>query len=155
MYPQTYFLVSLLIGVIATKFHFLTLPQAFAAAAIAALIDLDHFASAWYASRNARTAWRNALDTNLEDTFLHSWKGFALFAVVKGGVLAFSKPWALVLAIAYWSHLFLDTIHVLLRDAAQKRFAMTDANFAIRAVIAELTLSVFSLLMSVLYLKFA
>lgn len=155
MYPQTYFLVSLLIGVIATKFHFLTIPQAFIAAVVAVLIDLDHFASAWHASRNFRAAWRNALNNHLEDTFLHSWRGFAAFAVVKGTVFMFSKPWALVLAIAYWSHLFLDTIHMLFRDAAQKHFAMSDANFAIRAVIAELTISVFSLLMSVLYLKFA
>ena len=122
---------------------------------IAALIDLDHFAGAWRVSRNFRAAWRNALDNHLEDTFLHSWKGFAAFAVVKGTILVFSTSWALVLAIAYWSHLFLDTIHVLLHDAAQKHFAMSDANFAIRAVIAELTISVFSLLMSVLYLKFA
>lgn len=154
MYPQTYFLVALLIAVIAAKFGFLTMPQAFIAAAIAVLVDLDHFFLAYARNRSFREAWRNAVDTHTDETFLHSMKGFLTFILVKAAVFVFSSTWALMLAIAYWSHLFLDTVHILLRDAAQKHFSLTGANFAVRATIAELTLEMFSLLMSVLYLQF-
>lgn len=156
MYPHTYFLVALLIGIITEKFGFISLPQAFLAAGIAVLIDLDHFFSFLSSHRpfSLRTAWRNAIGTHIAETFFHSFRGFLLFAAVKAIIFLYSSSWAITLAVAYWSHLFLDTVHILLRDAAQKRFHLSDANFAVRATIAEMIVGVFSLFMSVLYVQF-
>src|SRR3989344_5220079 len=147
MYPHTYFLVALLIGIITEKFGFITVPPAFLAAGICVLIDLDHFFSALLRNRNFRIAWHNAIGTHIEETFFHSFKGFVVFAVVKGIIFVYSASWAITLAVAYWSHLFLDTVHVLLRDAAEKKFQWSDTSFAVRATIAELIVQVFSLLM--------
>lgn len=156
MYPQTYFLVALLIGTVSAKFGFLSQSQAFAAAALAVLIDLDHFFSYLFQRRslNIREAWNNAIGNHNEETFLHTLKGFVVFSILQSLVFLYNPAWAQVLSIAYWSHLLLDTLHILTRSAAEKYFDICGFGFTVQLTIAELILSVFALLMTVLYWQF-
>ena len=156
MYRQTSFLVALLCATIAAKFGFLSQSQAFTAAVLAVLIDLDHFFSYLFQHRslNLREAWNNAINNHNDETFLHTLKGFVVFSILQSIIYVFNPAWAQVLSIAYWSHLLLDTLHILTRSAAEKYFDIRGFGFTVQLTIAELVLSVFALLMTVLYWQF-
>ena len=146
MYPQTYFLVSLLVGVILAKFGLLSLSQAVAAAAMAVLIDLDYFIAAL--RLGVAAAWRASREHE-DDGFFHSMVGFIAISAVQAVIALWSKQWALVISVAYWSHLFLDTVYALLAEAKGDA-----VNFSVKTKVVEMVVGVFSLLMAVLYLKF-
>lgn len=116
MYPPTHFLAGLTIGAVGAKVGFFNAQETWALAALATLIDLDHyfyfvlkhksisFYGAWQSALNKREAGQR--------TVIHHILGFFIFTTVLIGLWFIDQKWSLLLGLAYYSHILLDYLPI-------------------------------------------
>ena len=111
MYPFSHFLFAFLIGKIFVKLGFLNHDLVMLVAVIAVLIDVDHFVfySVKHKDWNLKHAWNaSVLGHEKERTFIHFKWGFLIITLVFVVLYFFNFTVFLILALAYYSHIFLD-----------------------------------------------
>lgn len=151
MYPHTYFLTALFTGFVLRQIWNLDLHSIFSAAILAVLIDLDHFFSYLYHHKKLHLgeAWSWAVYHHKNElTFFHTVRGFFLLLGLKVLLAFLNTSWFAILAIAYWTHIFLDTLHAYSRKFCQQKFCIGEFQFHIRILIVELVLDL-ALLMGI------
>jgi|APSaa5957512622_1039677.scaffolds.fasta_scaffold32442_2 hypothetical protein len=115
MYPFSHFLFALFSGEVFVKLGFLNQDLALLVAVIAVLIDIDHFVfySFKHQDWDLKHAWNAAVSGKEEErTFIHHWIGFLIITIVIAGLYFYNFTVFLVLALAYYSHMFLDYAHL-------------------------------------------
>lgn len=115
MHPFSHFLFALLIGEVFVKFGFLSHDLALLVAIIAVLIDVDHFIYYSVKHRNwdLKHAWNAAVSGYEEErTFIHHKIGFIILTLIIATTYFLNQTLSIVLALAYYSHMFLDYTHI-------------------------------------------
>lgn len=114
MYPQSHFLLALLLGLGMAKAGLLSWQLALVCAVIAVLIDIDHFLSFAYRHRDfsVKHAWDAAVvkHEKKERTIIHHPIGIAVMTLFLASTYFIDRTWFFVLAIAYYSHMLIDHI---------------------------------------------
>jgi len=116
MLPQTHFLFALLVAMVFNKLGHLSVKLVIITAILAVLIDLDHLVEYFVHRKkiSLKNTWNNAVRFHKfeERSFVHHIQGF----VIVTGTVAFLAflYWkvALVMAIAYYTHMLLDYVHM-------------------------------------------
>lgn len=117
MNPHTHFLFPFFLALILTKLNLLSWKLALLCGIIAVLIDLDHYAEHLLHSRthklSLKDTWNNAVKFHrfTERSFIHHWPGFLILSLIFLIILFFTWKISLILALSYYSHLFLDYFH--------------------------------------------
>ena len=113
MLPHTHFLFALFLSSIFLRFSYFTLLDFIFVALIAMFIDIDHLIACYYKyhTLNVRMCWHKAL-TGKENlrTAVHHKNGFI---IILSSIILLSMwklKWAIIISIAYFSHVFLDSI---------------------------------------------
>jgi hypothetical protein len=118
MLPQTHFLLPFLIVLGLTKFNILSWKLALISGIIAVVIDLDHLVEHFIHSKKNKLSifrtWNNSMKYHKfsQRSLIHHWQGFLIITGALLIILIFNWQSALILAIAYYSHLLLDYIHL-------------------------------------------
>ena len=115
MYPITHFLFAFLIGGVLVELGFWGGGMVWVIGLIAVFIDIDHLISYGILHRdfNPQHAWNGAVVKHEhERTFIHHRLGFVLITILIAGIYFISFDWFLILAIGYYSHMFLDYAHL-------------------------------------------
>lgn len=147
MYPPTHFLAGLTIGAVGAKVGFFDVPEAFSLAALAMLVDLDHYLYFIHKHKSFSLikAWQAALDKREvgQRTVLHHALGFLIFTAVLIGIWFVNQPWSLLLGLAYYSHILLDYLPV---ESQRFNFQILKLNFhlSFQEIILDFVLLVFS-----------
>ncbi len=145
MYPHTHFIVAFFVGMIFTKAGHITIEMALIAALISVLIDLDHLIE--YGIRHKEwsmiKAWNaSVVYHELERSFIHYHIGFIIVSGIIIFVGLFSIPLAIIKATAYYSHFFLDHMHVYIN----KRFKFRELGLHFNISLQELMIDLFFIL---------
>jgi hypothetical protein len=114
MYPQSHFLVPFFLGLVLKKFNLMSLEGAIISGIIGVLIDLDHYI--YYALKvkknrfSLRNAWNNSSTYHgfSARTFIHYWPGMIIISIIILILLLYNWKFALILGLAYYSHIILD-----------------------------------------------
>jgi len=147
MYPPTHFLAGLTIGAIGAKVGYFDHQEALTLAALATLIDLDHYIYYIHKYKNFSLikAWQSALDKREagQRTVLHHALGFFVFTAVLIGIWFINQPWSLLLGLAYYSHILLDYLPI---ESKHVNFSILKLNFHLsyQEIILDLILLGFS-----------
>lgn len=115
MLPHTHLLVGLMLGMLAWKNDILTWELAIVVGLIAALIDIDHLYAYHKHHRDwsIKGAWLRALKFHEpERTIIHHAYGFIAITILLIILGVFSPIIMIVGGLAYYSHYFLDHVHV-------------------------------------------
>tara|TARA_Y100000310_G_scaffold89923_1_gene87166 strand:+ start:115504 stop:115974 length:471 start_codon:yes stop_codon:yes gene_type:complete len=118
MYPQTHFLFVLLLGLTFTKYGYLNWKLSLLAAFLSSVIDIDHYIEHIIHNKKDRFSlkktWNDAIHYNkfYEWSFIHRWQGMLLVTLIVVILFIFNWTWALVIALAYYSHMILDYINI-------------------------------------------
>jgi len=118
MNPHTHFLFPFFIALILTKLNLISWKLAVLCGLIGVLIDLDHYIEYILHSKSnrfsLRSCWNNAIRLHRfnQRSFIHHWRGFLILSLIFLIVLFFSWKISLILVISYYSHIFLDYIHL-------------------------------------------
>lgn len=116
MYPQTHFLAAWFLSLILVKLGILSHKAALVCAVLAVLLDLDHWIAYVIHERklSIKKAWNVAAVTHdfEERTFIHHKTGFIVMTIFLILMLLFNRLVFWVAGIAYYSHMFLDYVHV-------------------------------------------
>ncbi len=118
MLPQTHFLFPFALALILDKFQIIPWQLAILTGVIGVLVDLDHLVEhIIHAKKNKfslRATWNNSIKLHHfnQRSFIHHWRG-ALFILLLLVILSlFYWKISLIIAIGYYSHLFLDFSHL-------------------------------------------
>ena len=147
MYPPTHFLAGLTIGAVGAKIGFFDTQEAFSLAALAILIDLDHYIYfiCKHKSFSLVKAWQSALNKREEGqrTVIHHAIGFFIFTAVLIGLWFIDQSWSLLLGLAYYSHILLDYLPI---ESKHVNFSILKLNFHLsyQEIILDLILLGFS-----------
>ena len=120
MNPETHFLFPFVIASILAKFNIISWKLVLLCGLIGLIIDVDHYLEHIIHSKSNRfslkAAWNNSIRFHRfsQRSFVHHWQGALLFLVLFIILGFYYWKLSLVLAIGYYSHLFLDYIHLLL-----------------------------------------
>ncbi|MBR9683106.1 hypothetical protein GOV03_01045 [Candidatus Woesearchaeota archaeon] len=115
---HTHFLLPFFIALILTKLNLLSWELAVMCGLIGMLIDFDHYLEHMLHQKENRfslkSAWNNSIKFHRfsQRSFIHHWQGFLILSLLFVIILFFSWEISLILAIGYYSHLFLDYIHL-------------------------------------------
>ncbi|MBT3691489.1 hypothetical protein HOD75_02940 [archaeon] len=140
MYPFTHFLFAFFIGEILVKYNIFNHQIALITALIATLIDIDHFI--YYGIKhkdwNLKHAWNGAVyKKEPERTFIHHKLGFILITLIIIATYFINPIISYILAIAYYSHMFLDYIPQIF-ITPQKTIKTKEAGFRINIALYEI-----------------
>ena len=152
MYPLTHFLFPFFIAQIFVKLNYLDYKLAIITGIIAVLIDLDHwiYRIIKFHEFNPKNAWNNAVKKHdpKERTFLHHKPGMILIASLTLILLFFSWKSALILALAYYSHILLDNLHLKLKSYLK----MEEEGFIFKIPFYEIIFDLILILLIVLWI---
>lgn len=118
MLLYTHFIFPFAIALILTKLDILSLKLAILCGMIGVLIDLDHYIEHILHARTKRfslkEAWNNSMKfhTFRQRSLIHCWQGAFILTLSFLILMLFNWKIALLLGISYYSHLFLDYIHL-------------------------------------------
>ena len=118
MNPYTHFLLPYVISLILVKNGIFTWKLALVCGLVGVIIDIDHFIEHVIHSKKQKLSlldtWNNATKYHrfYERSFIHNFVGFLIFTVMFLVIYVFDWKIALVLAIAYYSHMFLGYVHL-------------------------------------------
>ncbi len=116
MYPQSHFLFPFVLGLVLHHYNILTIEQVFIASIIGVLIDLDHYLGFLYHYKdfNIKHVWNAAVVNHdpIERTFIHHKIGCAFITLKLIVIMLFDPIISLVIALGYYSHLFLDYVNL-------------------------------------------
>jgi len=119
MYPQTHFLFAFFLAEIFVQIGWLNHYSALICAVLAVIIDFDHIIEHFLLTkdRSLKRFWNNSVMKNdpRERTILHHLPGFIIFLILPIAIwfsAVQNRPAAIIIAVAYWSHMFLDTIRI-------------------------------------------
>ncbi|MBU0670794.1 MAG: metal-dependent hydrolase [Patescibacteria group bacterium] len=148
MYPQTHLLAGLAAGEVAASLGAISQPEALLVAGLAMAIDIDHYLYfvIKHGSWSLEKAWNAAVARREEGerTWLHHWWGFVFVSAIIVLLAFFSQAWALILALAYYSHYFLDHVP---NSTRQIRFKVLKASFKLSYL--EIILDVILILLTI------
>lgn len=140
MYPQTHFLLAMLLALVLVKLEVIGYWGALACAIIAVLIDLDHWVAFVFKKQKVSflKAWNTATvkHADWERTFVHHKLGFEIVTAILLIFLLFNRLVFWVLGVAYYSHMFLDYVH----DIERRRFRFRELGLFIEITWFELAL---------------
>lgn len=126
MYPPTHLLSGLAIGIAANQMGCLNVQEALAVPALTTLLDVDHYLyyCLKYKTFNFRKAWDAAIKNKEtgERTAIHHWIGFLSFTLLIVLLFFYYRPFAIILALSYYSHILLDYLPVFGRKIKFKIF---------------------------------
>ena len=134
MYPQSHFLLALLLGLGLMKQGILSWQLALVTAIIAVAIDIDHFLSFVY--RHHDFSFKHAWDAAVikhekkERTIIHHPIGFVVLSLFIIATYFINITWFYVLAIAYFSHYLIDHIPYQ-QYSKKKRIKLLFLNFEV------------------------
>ena len=111
MYPQTHFLFAFLIASIFAKYGVFDYKIVFLIAILAVFMDIDHFIV--YALKKHNYSLKDAWNADIGGkykgrTFIHHYFGFILITTIIIALFFLNKTWFWVIALSYYSHMFLD-----------------------------------------------
>ena len=118
MYPQTHFLFPFFVGVILVKLGWFSWELALIAGLAGVLIDVDHYVEHIFRSKKKRFSlrhtWRTSVVTHKfhQRSFIHHKNGAVVVTFLLIILAVFSQVWSLALALAFYSHMLLDHIHL-------------------------------------------
>ena len=118
MDPHTHFLFPFVIAFILSKLNIISWKFALVCGFIGAFVDIDHYVEHILHSKSnkfsLKDTWNNAMRFHHfeERSFIHDINGAAILTVIFVIILFFNWKISLILAIGYYSHLFLDYIHI-------------------------------------------
>ena len=118
MYPLTHFLFTLVFAYTLFPFEF-----AVVIAVLSVLFDLDHFLYHLTKKKNPNfiVCWNNAvLGKEHERTFIHHLPGFLVVSGLVFFIAFLNSTAALAIAIAYYTHMFLDYVHFKPKETKKK-----------------------------------
>jgi len=127
MYPHTHFLFAYLISLIFVRLGYFSHSQAVFIAILAVLIDLDHYISYVMTKKNfsLRKAYNGCAKGHKKygKTRFHFMTGIVLVSIVVALLYVYNlKIYSGIIAIAYYSHILLDHIHLNYIIHLDKRF---------------------------------
>src|SRR3989344_9073216 len=146
MLPQSHFLVAFLFGLIGMRFGNLSLMQAFIAGIVGILIDLDHLFTFFIRHHefDLKKSWNAAvIHHEHERTTIHRWPGFIVVSLLLIVLGNFYLNIGLILAIGYYTHFFLDHIHV----NTKKKLILRGYGFVMKLFYFELILQTICLIL--------
>jgi len=114
MNPHTHFLLPFAIGMVLYEFGIFSWQLALVAGIVGVLIDLDHYVEHIMHSKknkfSLKATWNNSMKYHkfYQRSFIHHLTGGILFTIIFLVVAYFNWKIALMLAIAYYSHMLLD-----------------------------------------------
>lgn len=119
MYPQSHFLVSLLIGLVFAKLGFVegfTYIHAFYVALVGLFVDLDHYVTFLvkykYKDFSLRDAWNRAVKGLYRGrSFIHHEAGIVIMTLIFVWLFFNYKILFWIFALGYYSHLLVDYGH--------------------------------------------
>lgn len=118
MYPHTHLITALLAGFLLFRLDVLTIPQVLICGALAVLIDIDHYVLFVYRHLKEKDlsiihAW-NASSVGHENnrSMIHHKDGIIMISVILLPLVFIRIDYYLVIAIAYYSHIILDHLHI-------------------------------------------
>lgn len=118
MYPQTHFLFPFFLALILTKLNYLSWQLALLAGIVGVLVDLDHYVEHILHAKTDKfsliATWNNSIKLHRfnQRSFIHYGKGVLILTIILIITAIFSWQIALALALGYYSHIFLDDIHL-------------------------------------------
>lgn len=118
MGPQTHFLLPFFIAFILFRLNIISFKLMLLCAFLGVLIDLDHYIEHILHSRKHKFslagAWNNSVKLHKfhQRSFIHHEKGALILTVIFLALAFFYWKTALILAISYYSHIFLDWMHL-------------------------------------------
>ncbi len=118
MYPLTHFLFTLAFAYTLFPFEYAVI-----IAILSVLLDLDHFLCHLVKKKNPnfRVCWNNAvLGKEHERTFIHHLPGFLVVSGLIFFIAFLNSTTALAIAIAYYTHMFLDYVHFKPKEIQKK-----------------------------------
>lgn len=114
MNPHTHFLFPFFIGMILAKLNILSWKLAVVCGVLGAFMDIDHYIEHIIHSKKKRfsliATW-NDYHKYLR-SIIHHWRGVLVLTLIFLVILFFNWKIALILGIAYYSHLVLDYAHL-------------------------------------------
>lgn len=150
VYPHTHFLVGLAIGAVGAQTGYFNAQEAFALAIIATFVDIDHYI---YYSHKYKTlsffhAWEMASShrDNGGRTAIHHAVGFLFFTIVLLLLFLIDQKWALLLGLAYYSHILLDYLPIETKRL-KFEFIKLKFNMSLQEVILDFIFVGFSLIL--------
>jgi len=154
MLPHTHFLFAFLIGEILVKRGIFSLQLAVLTAILAVLIDLDHFIfySVKHTNLSLKNAWNAAvLHHEQERTFIHHAVGFIIITLIIIITYFINLTATIVLATAYYSHLFLDFAHLNIFKAKDV-FRFREAGYSFKIPLYEIIIDILLILIILILL---
>ncbi|MFC1690664.1 hypothetical protein ACFL0W_00660 [Nanoarchaeota archaeon] len=115
MFPQSHFLLALLLGVIAYERGLLGLHIAFLVAILAIFMDFDHVISnlVFHKKFDLKKMWHKTVyHIEHHETLLHNPIAFIVVSIIVGVVFIFNPVASLIIALAYYSHYLLDDLSI-------------------------------------------
>ncbi len=115
---HTHFLFPFVIASILAKLNIISWKLALFCGFVGIIIDFDHYLEHILHSKSNRfslkAAWNNSIKFHRfsQRSFIHHWQGALITAIILSVILFFSWKIAVVIAIGYYSHLFLDYFHL-------------------------------------------
>jgi len=115
---HTHFLFPFATALILNKFGIISWKLVLLSGILGVLIDADHYIEYIIHAKSNRFslkgAWNNAVRYHRfeERSFIHHWQGFSLTSLIIFAVFFSYWQISLVLAIAYYSHMLLDHVHL-------------------------------------------
>ena len=133
MYPQTHFLFSWLVGLILAKFGVFDYKVAFFVGLAGLLVDVDHYIVFLFRYKlkdfSLKDAWNRAVrGLYAGRSFIHHEIGFTLITIIFVFLFNINRMWFWILALGYYSHLFVDFGHLNILKIREK---MTFKEFGI------------------------
>jgi len=130
LYPLTHFLVALFISEIFVYSNEISHKLAILSAIVAVLIDLDHLFAYFHHHKklSIKQAWNSSILHEHNRTFIHHRAGLFLALIIIVIFFAFNWKISLILAIAYFSHMLLDALHL----HTHKTFNITELGYKLK-----------------------
>ena len=148
MLPQTHFLFPFFLGIVLVKLELFSWEYALLAGVVGVLVDFDHYIEhIIYAKKNKfslRATWNNSVKSHKfnQRSFIHYTFGALIITILLLVLLIFNWQLALVIALGYYSHLFLDFAHLTGREVWRIRLG----RFYLKESLTEVVIDLFLLL---------
>ena len=125
MLPHTHFLFAILLALIGYNYNYFSLTEVFLIGILAVILDIDHLISFYKNHKmwSIKKCWNSALTTHEHlRTFIHHQKGILLVSIILVLLTLLNLKLSIMLAIAYFSHIFLDKIQLFKEKIKTHKF---------------------------------
>ncbi|MBW2998080.1 metal-dependent hydrolase [Candidatus Woesearchaeota archaeon] len=126
MYPPTHFLLPFTIGLIFIKLGIFNIYHVFICAILGVLIDIDHYIMHIIKSKDKKLSLRDTWNQSTkyhafrQRSFIHHNKGILIVSLIVILLFFINMTSAYIIAIAYYSHIILDYIHITKQEKYYK-----------------------------------